>query len=126
VEEPRRQRPVVGEQQKTAGVQIEPADRVEARQAPTEEARDRGPSLGVLERAHYAARLVKRDRPSRPRGRDSLAVDRDHVARGVGALAQLGDGAPVDADAPRDDEGLGPSTGRNTGRAQDLLEALAQ
>jgi hypothetical protein len=103
MQESRRQRAVVGQQEKAGRLEVEPAHRIEPLAHAMEQPRHRRPALRVGERAHHAARLVQHDRPP-ARRRDGVPVDGDPVALGVGTHAELVHDAPVDADPPGTDE----------------------
>jgi hypothetical protein len=123
VHERRRERAVVREEEEPGRVQIEPPDRVEPLAGAPDEIAHRRPALGIVERAHDAARLVEDDRPP-PAHAHGLPVDRDPVAGRVGATPELADRLVVHGDAARGDEGLGLAARGDARRAQDLLEAL--
>ena len=124
MEECRRQRPVVRQEQHPRRIEIEPADREEALARLGDQPRDRRPPFGILERAHHAARLVERDRPPTPWRRDALPVDGDDVGAKIGADAELAHHDAVHRDATRRDERLGVAPGGDARPTEQLLQAL--
>jgi hypothetical protein len=54
---------------------------------------------------------------------DALAIDLDPGGAGVDLGPELGDDAPVDADASRRDDRLSGATGGKAGFGEDFLEA---
>src|SRR5262249_52482285 len=95
--------------QKPGALQVEPSDRVDPLAELGHERADRRPPLGVRQRADDPAWLVEHDRAGRPSAPDPLAVDRDLVARGIGARPQLATDRAVDADAAGPDQLLRPA-----------------
>jgi len=79
VEEPRRERAVVREQQEPGRVHVEPADGIEPLAGAADERGHRRPPLGIRHRAHEASRLVQQDRPALARRREALTVHLDPV-----------------------------------------------
>ena len=75
-----RQAAVVGQQQQALGVDVEPADRDDARQIVGQRVEDRRPAFGIARRRHQPARLVEQEQPRALVRLERLAVDADVVA----------------------------------------------
>ena len=89
MQEPRREVPVVRQEQQALRVVVEAAHRVDVLPHLREEVEDRRPALRVLPRRHVAARLVEQHVAVAHRRPHTLAVDAYVVARGIGARAQF-------------------------------------
>jgi hypothetical protein len=125
MQEPRRQLPVVGEQQHPLGVVVEPAHRVDVLAHVRQQVEHGRPVLRVAPRRHVATRLVEQD-VAVPRSRaHTLAVDPDVVVRGVGPRAQLENRDAVHRHPSVQDERFRGAPRRDAGRGEDLLEAVA-
>jgi hypothetical protein len=112
---------VVGEEQESLRVVVQPADRVDVFLHAFQEIHDRRPSLGVASGRHVAARLVEQDVALPLLRLDAPPVDLDLVLVGIGLRSQRADRLPVDLDAPLGDQLLGgPARGDPRGR-NDLL-----
>ena len=74
-----RQLAIIGQQQQALGVEIEPADRDQPRQAIGQIIEHRRPSFGIGVGGHQAARLVEHEQPRALARWQRLAVDGDHV-----------------------------------------------
>src|SRR5438552_4610779 len=90
---------VVGQQQQALGVEIEPADRDQPRQAFRQMVEHRGPPFGVGMRRHQAARLVIEKQPRALARWQWLAVNHDDIVRRDIERWRI-DHAAVDGDAP--------------------------
>jgi hypothetical protein len=106
MEQPRRQRAVVGQQEKPRGLEVETADRVEPLADAVQQPRHRRPALGIRQGAHHAARLVQHDRPP-ARRRDRLPIDRDAVGPCIRPHPELVHDAAVDAHPSGPDQRFG-------------------
>jgi hypothetical protein len=114
---------VIGHEQRTAGVEVEPANRIDALSYAREQLRERGSTLGVLQRRDHPARLVhqivhQRFPPnSRPRYFDS-------IPHRVGLGTEFGDDLTVDAHLSREDELLRSTARRNARVGKQLLQTF--
>jgi len=122
MEERRRERAVVREEEEPGRAHVEAADGIEAVGRP-DERRDRRPALGVAQRADDPARLVEQDRPARADA-DRVAVDRDRVETRVRPPTQLADDGAVHRHAAGADQVLRGAPRRDARGAKDLLEPL--
>src|SRR6185437_12752284 len=84
---------------------------------------DGGAALGVAERRDDAARFVQDQVAGRLRDQ-AAAVDLDGVLVHVGLGAELGDDAPVHADAAGEDDLLAGAAGRDARLGNDFLKTL--
>ena len=101
---------VVGEQQQTLGVGIQPSDVEEPVLAGSEEVGDRRATQLVAHRRDDAQGFVEGEVDPRLVELDPLAVNVDRLAEGVDADPELGDDMPVDLDtAGRDEVLAGPA-----------------
>ena len=91
-----RQPAVIGQQQQALGVEIEPADRDQPRQALRQIVEHRRPAFGIGMGGHQPARLVKQEQPRALARRQRLAVDGDDVVVGDIERRRIDDAA-VDA-----------------------------
>jgi hypothetical protein len=121
VEQPGGERAVVRQHEEPGRSEVEPPHGIEANAGAGDEVAHRRTALGIGERAHHAARLVQDDRTPRGRGPHPLAVERDLVARGIGACPELAHDGSVDAHPPREDERLRMTPGGDAGGTQYLL-----
>ena len=101
-----REAAVVGEKDQALGVDVEPADRDDARQVRRKRLEDRRAPLGVLRGGDEAARLVEREQARALRRAQRLAVDA-HVVGLADVEGGAGQHLAVDGDAPLGDPGLG-------------------
>ena len=100
-----REAAVVGEEQQALGVDVEPADRDDARQVRRQGVENGRPPLGIAGGGDEAAGLVEQEEPGALGRGEPLAVDPDVVLVGHvvgGALEHLA----VDGDAALGDPGL--------------------
>ncbi len=111
---------VVGEQQHSAGVEVEPPDRHQPHADVPDVVDDRGSSLRVAERAHDVLRLVQCDVDERL-GLDAAAVHFHARAAGIGARAELGHHPTVDFHATGHDQLLGGASRCNSCAGQYFL-----
>jgi hypothetical protein len=118
--DPIRHVPVVGQEQQTLGVAIEPPDRVDALRH-----RDQihhGPAVAfVFGGRDIAARLVEQDVP-RPLCLQDLAVDTDLRADRIRFRAELGDGHAIDADPACGNHLLSGAARADASRGEDALQ----
>ena len=117
--------PVVGEEQQSLAVEVQPPDRINARPAVRHQLRRRGPSPLVAERGDIAARLIEHQVDSPLRRRERHAVHADRIRFRVGALSDRR-GLAVDAHAPRGDPFLRRPAGAQPRRGNQLLQTLCQ
>ena len=101
-----RQPAIIGEQQQALGVEVEPADRDQPRQAFRQIVEYRRPSFGVGMGRHQPARLVIQKQPGALARRQRLAIDGDGVVGGDVERRGVDDAA-IDADAALHDPFLG-------------------
>lgn len=123
MEQPDGELTVVREEQRAAGVKVQPADRNDARPDFLQVFGNGGTTLRVVHRAHHVSRLVKYEIHERL-GLDASAVHLYPAGLRVCSGAKFGDHLPVDGHAARDDERLGLATGCDPGLGENLLEAL--
>ena len=119
-----RQTTVIGQQQQTFGVEIEPADRDQPRQALGKIVEHRRPPLGIGMRRHQAARLVIHEQPRALARRQHLAIDGDGVVGGDVERRRVDDAA-VDGDAALRDPFLGVAARGQAGTRDHFGDALA-
>ena len=119
-----RQPAVIGQQQQALGVEIEPADRDQPRQAFRQIVEHRRPPLGIGMRGHQPARLVIHEQPRALARRQRLAVDGDDVVGGDVERRRIDDAA-VDGDAALRDPFLGVAARGEAGARHHLGDALA-
>ena len=119
-----RQPAVIGQQQQALGVEIEPADRDQPRQAFRQIVEHRRPPFGVGMGGHQAARLVIHEQPRALARRQRLAVDGDDVVGGDVERRRIDDAA-VDGDAALHDPFLGIAARGEAGARHHLGDALA-
>jgi hypothetical protein len=115
---------VVGEQQETARMVFEAADRKDAFANAVEEIAEAAAAFGVAHGGDDFGGLVEHDVDQLGRRLDELAGNFDVVARGVGLGAQLGDEAAVDGDEAGRDHLLGVSSRGEAGASDDFLQAF--
>src|SRR6202790_3871387 len=115
---------VISEQQQAFGVEIEPADRDQPRQAVGQIIEHRRPALGVGMGGHQTARLVKQKQPYALARRQRLAVDGNDVVGGDIERRRIDDAA-VDADAALHDPFLGVAARGKASPRHHLGDALA-
>src|SRR5450631_2232438 len=101
-----RQPAVIGQQQQAFGVEIEPADADQPRQALRQIVEHRRPPFRVGMGGHQPARLVKHEQPGAFARRQRLAVDGDDIVGGDVERRRI-DQAAVDGDAALHDPFLG-------------------
>jgi quercetin dioxygenase-like cupin family protein len=117
---------VVGQQQQSLGVVVEPSDREHARADAGNQVHDGGTSFGVGNRADVAARLVQHEIDPGFGAVQQLAAHPNMVDGGIGAGAQFGDGLAVDGDKPAGNQLFGLAARSNSGGGDDLLEAFGR
>ena len=98
-----RERAIVGQEQRSFDVGVEPSDRIEP-DAVGDEIGDDGPSLGVAHGRDVAARLVQEQIAERFGAGQRPAVDSDEIGPGIGERRQVPDDRAVDGDAAFGDE----------------------
>ncbi len=115
---------VVGEDQETLGVDVEPADGDDARQVAGQRVEDGGAAFGVVVGGDEALGLVEEPGAGPQPARDFLAVHFDLVVVGDdgGGRVEL---AAVEADAAVLDQRLGLAAGGDAGARHHLGDALA-
>lgn len=119
MQQPRDQRPVVGEQQQALAVQIEPAHGYAASGSARQQFDHGRPPAIVARRRKHARRLVQREVAQRLRCAERLAVQRDDLQRPDPLRRVLG-GPPVDGDAAGPDQFVRPPPrGRAAARDRD-------
>ncbi len=101
---------VGGQEQQPLGVAVEPAH-IEEALGPVDQGERGGAAVRVTGGRHRAGRLVEHD-VDVPLGSGGQRppVDRDRIAGGVGLRAGLGHDLPVDGDAARRQQPLGPAS----------------
>jgi hypothetical protein len=117
---------VVGQQDQTLGVGIEPTHVKKLLVAPNsvlDQIADAGPAAVVRHRRVHAARLVQRQIHQRVIQDHPCPVDADHRGIRVDPGAQLGHQLSVDLDTAVDDHSLGNPPRRNSGLRQHFLQA---
>jgi hypothetical protein len=132
--------PVVGQDQQTLAVDIEPADVEQSLiscQAPAAQGSsaaigtrgnqvgDGTPALWIIHRDHDAARLVECEVEMPARRRNPRAIDSNHVALGVDPATQLDNDLRVHFDTALADHDLAGTARADAGLGEDLLEAYA-
>ena len=119
-----RESAVVGEQQQPFGVDVEPADRDQARQAGRQRRENRPPSLRIARGGDEPPRFVKQKEPRTLALAKRLAIDA-HVV----GIADVEGGAveylAIDADAAFGNPGFGVAAGANARPSHDFGDALA-
>ena len=115
---------VIGEQQQALGVEVEPADRDQPRQAFGQIVEHGRPPFGIGMRRHQPARLVIEEQPRTLARRQFLAVDRNDVVRGDIQRRRIDDAA-VHGDAALRHHLLGIATRSEPGAGEYLGDALA-
>ena len=115
---------VIGKQQEPLGVEVEPADADQSRQAFRQIVEHRRPPLGIVMGSHQPARLVIEEQPRALARRQRLAVDRNHVIGGDVERRRVDDAA-VDGDAAGRHHFLGIAARGEPGAGQHLGDALA-
>ena len=121
--ESRRQIAVVRQQQKSLGVVVEPANRIEIAWNAGDQVHHGGPLLGIVSCGDVAARLVQQNVAAPPTRPKSPAVHPHIVTSRVRARAQLGDRGSIHADAALQNEALGGPPRGDAGRRHELLQA---
>src|SRR5882724_5229175 len=119
-----RQPAIIGQQQQAFGVEIEPADRDQPRQAFRQIVEHRRPSFGIGMRGHQPARLVKHEQPGALARRQRLAIDGDGIVGGDIERRRI-DHAAVDRDAALHDPFLGVAARGKARPRHHLGNALA-
>ena len=114
---------VVGEQQQSLGVQVEPPDADQPRQVLRQRAEDGRAALRVGAGGDEAARLVEQEQPRALAPRQRLAVDADAVG-GRDVERWRGDGLAVDRHAAGRDPRLGLAARRHARPRHHLGDAL--
>jgi len=115
---------VVGQQQQSLGVEVEPANGVDVLRDCCQQIHDRRPALRVGARRDIAAGLVEQHVPVCVTPSKSTAVDADVVVGGVGFRSELTDRYPVYGDAPFEHESLGRPPGRDARTREDFLQTF--
>jgi len=105
MEQPVRQRTVVGQEQDALDVDVEAADGKEARSSGNQIGDD-GPPLGILARTDVAGRLVEQQILPRLGRPHALAVEPHVIDIGIGQRPRLADDDAVDGDAALEDEAV--------------------
>src|SRR6266850_4681844 len=119
-----RQPAVIGQQQQAFGVEIEPADADQPRQAFRQIVEHRRPSFGIGMGGHQPARLVKHEQPRALARRQRLAIDRDDIVGGDIERRRI-DHAAVDRDTALHDPFLGVAARGEARPRHHLGDALA-
>jgi hypothetical protein len=130
--------PIVGQDQQTLAVDIEPADvkqslisyRAPATRDCSGNARGNQvgngrPALWIIHRDDDAARFVECEVEMPTRRRNASAIDANHVAFGVDPAPQLEDDLGIHFDPALADHDLAGATRADAGLGEDLLEAYA-
>ena len=125
VEQARREFPVVGEQEQTLRVVVEPSNGIDVLAHLGEQVEHGRPALGILPGRHVAARLVEQDVAVLRGDTHALAIHPDVVAGRVGPGPEFEDGDPVHGHAAIHDQRLGRAPRRDTRCGEDLLEPVA-
>src|SRR6185437_9417401 len=115
---------VIGQQQQTLGVEIEPADRDQPRQTFGQIVEHGRPSLGIGVRRHQPLGLVIEEQPRALARRQRLSIDSDHVIHGDVERRRI-DEAAVDGDAPLRDDLLGVAARGEPCACQHFRDTLA-
>ena len=113
---------VVGENQQTLGIVVEPPYRVDVLAYVLQQIQHRRPPLGIRSRGDVPGRLVEQKIAERLRALDAAIVDADFVGLRVGFAAELAHGLAVHRDAALDDQLLGRPPRRHAGGREDLLQ----
>jgi hypothetical protein len=122
VEQALGQRTVVGQQQQSLGVVVEPPNRIDVLTDVRQQIEDRLSTLRILPRRHVPPWLVEQDVPVMGDDPDPLAIDADVVVRGIGLRAEFQNRLAVDAHAALRDQALGGATRCHTGGRQNFLQ----
>ncbi len=117
---------VVGEQQQSLGVGIQPADVEEPLLAANQQVAHGRPTLGIGHRRHHAPGLVQRQMHGSAGRRDAQTVDPDDHLLGVHADALLPHGLAVDGDPAGSDQLFAGAARTDTCGGHDLLETDAR
>jgi hypothetical protein len=114
---------VVSQKNEAFAVEVQAADREDARADLVEEDGKRGAALVVHEHGDHALGLVEREVDLGFGAAQELALDLDGVVGERGLFAELGDLA-VDRDEPFGNERLSLAAGADPGLGDDLLDAF--
>jgi hypothetical protein len=123
--------PIIGQDQQTFGVGIEPADVEEALlferplSAFRQHVGDRPPAFRILHGDNDATGLVEGKVEMAARRRDTGTVDPDYITVRVDPAALLGNDLGVHFDTPLADQGFTGTAGAYAGLGKNLLEAYA-
>src|ERR1700722_7280300 len=118
------ERAVIGEQKESFGVEIEPADADEARQAFGQMRKQGRPALRIRARGQQAPRIVVEEEPRALTRRQWLAIDADAVAGGDVERGRL-DHCAVDSDPPGGDPFLRLAARGETGAGNHFGDTFA-
>jgi hypothetical protein len=123
VQERLRELAVVGQQDHAAGVEVEPADGIDALRDPLHQVGDRGAAFWVAQRRDHFARLVEHVIDGLF-GHDARAVHLDAIVLSVGARAELGDYPAVYAHFALGDQRFSRTAGSYAGLRENLLKTF--
>ncbi len=115
---------VVGEQEQTFGVEVEPPDRIYVFADAAQKIDHGRTPLRIGSRRHVPARLVEQQVAVMFRDFHTPAVDADVVARRVGFRAELADCLAVDGDASLEHQLLARAARGDARLRENLLETL--
>ena len=122
VEEVVHQVAVVGQQQQTLAVVVQPPDRVQAHRVIAELVHHRRAAFGVGDGRHLAHRLVVRQIVLFFLNFANLAIHRHHVGGFIHLHAHFGDNLPVYRHMPVGNQLFGVAARRHAGEGKKLLE----
>lgn len=113
---------VVGEQQQSFGVAVEPSHGIDAF-GHVDETHHRPPVALILDGRDEAARLVEQE-VARPLAFDRVAIDENDRVVWISFRAELGDDLAVDADAAGGDQFLGGASRSDASGRENALQAF--
>ena len=116
---------VIGQQQQALGVDVEPADRHQARQLGRQHVEHGLAALGVAVGGDDTGRLVEQEQPGPLDGRNRGAIDLDLIL-GEDIEGRRSELLPVDPHAAGSDQILGVAPGSDTRPSESLGDALAR
>lgn len=113
---------VIGEEQQTLGLAVEPTDREDALGDVHEV--HHGPATALIaHRRDVAGRLVQ-DQVAQRLRRQELPIDADLVVNRIGLRPQLGHDLAVDRNSPFPDQPLGRAARSDSSRGEDALQSF--
>jgi hypothetical protein len=124
--EPQGERAVIAEQQGTAAVSVEPADRVEPLTPPQlgrKQIEHGGATLGIVAGGEHPHRFVKEQGEGRRPLAQGPAIDQDPVLAGIGPVAEPG-GASIQRNPTLAEQLFGPAPRTNASGGDQLLQTF--